>query len=202
MMTDIEKFDRAVWEYLLEISDKIVYAPTQTALTLMTKREKFSDKKPWNFLSFYREPQFEVDWERMNNPGVITGDNVHVVADENGKRHARYVQSVPLDLTYNVNIWASKSVEALEIATKLFSKVFMDGPDQVLIVPINPDGEPGRFHINDVSWVDNSDIERESEIGKIYRHTIQFTVDARVLLVRDVKTTQFYPEGVPVNIYE
>ena len=73
-MTEIEKYDRAVFEYLTTISGKIVYAPTQMAFRTITKREQFSDKKPWNFISYYRNPSFEVDWNRMNNPATVTGD--------------------------------------------------------------------------------------------------------------------------------
>ena len=197
-MTDIEKFDRAVFEYLTYISDKIVYAPTQTAVRTITKNEKFSDKKPWNFISFYRNPLFDVDWDRMNNPATTTGDFVRLSLIDGERREARYVQNIPVNLSYSVEIWASKATEVMELATALITKIFMQ--DQVLLVPINPDGEDGRFHILDVSWNDNSDIERETEIGKIYRHTISFTIDARVTLTTDVPTKRLCT--VPVNIYE
>lgn len=202
IMTDIEKFDRAVYDYLLDISDKVVYAPTDMAIRTITKREQFSDKKPWNFLSYHRTSDFSIDWDRANNPGTIYGDVTRVQQEGSNEkaRVARYTQNVPLDLTYVVNLWASKETEVLALGTRLFSKVFMDGPNQVLLVPLNPDGEDGRFHIVDVSWTDNSDLERETEIGRIYRHTIQFTVDARITLTTDVKTERF--KDVPVDIYD
>lgn len=196
-MTDIEKYDRAVYEYLSSINDKIVYAPTQRAIPTITKREKFSDKKPWNFISYYRNSSFDIDWNRMNNPATVTGDFTGLMALEDA-REARYVQNIPVNLTYSVELWASKATEVQEMSTALISKLFMQ--DQVLEVPINPNGEMGRFHLLDITWDDNSDIERETDIGKIYRHTINFTVDARVTLVRDVKTTKF--TCVPVDIYE
>lgn len=198
MPSDIEKFDRAVFEYLTTISGRIVYAPTQNAVRTITKREEFSDKKPWNFISFYRNPLFEVDWDRMNNPATVSGDFVRLMKLPDDSREARYVQNIPVNLTYNVELWASKAVEVQELATALITKIFMT--DQVLFVPINPDGEDGRFHILDVSWNDNSDLERESDIGKIYRHTISFTVDARITLTTDISTKKFC--CVPVNIYE
>lgn len=197
-LTEIEKYDRAVYDYLTTISGKIVYAPTQVAVRTITKRENFSDKKPWNFISFYRNPSFEVDWNRINNPATITGDFVRLTSNDDLSRTARYVHNIPLNLTYSVDIWASKATEVQELAVALITKIYMQ--EQVLEVPINPDGEDGRFHILDVSWTDNSDIERETEIGKIYRHTITFTVDARITLVRDVNTTRLCE--VPVDIYE
>ena len=197
--SDIELYDRAVYTYLSSISPRIVYAPTQEAVKIITKREKFSDKKPWNFISYHRNPTFDIDWSRMNNPAVVSGDFVSLRGSSPLDRTARYVQNIPVNLTYDVDIWASKAIEVQNLAISLISKIYMQ--DQVLEVPINPDGEDGRFHILDVSWTDNSDLEREAEIGKIYRHTITFTVDARILLVRDVKTTKFCCR-IPVNIYE
>lgn len=197
-MTEIEKYDRAVYAYLTDISPRIVYAPTSQALRTITKREQFNDKKPWNFISFYREPNFEIDWERMNNPATITGDVVRLRGSSDTDREARYVQNIPVNLSYNVELWASKAQEVHQLAINLISKIYMQ--DQVLLVPINPDGEDARFHILNTTWTDNSDIERETEIGKIYRHTINFTVDARLTLVRDIPTTRFC--DVPVDIYD
>lgn len=198
-MTDIEKFDRAVYQYLTSISDKIVYAPTQSAIKTITKREKFSDNKPWNFISYYRDSQFDVDWNRMNNPATISGDRIRLGGlPGSDLLKAEYVQNIPLNLSYDVNIWASKNTEVLDLSVALISKLYMQ--EQVIKVPINPDGELGRFHLLDITWSDNSDIERETEIGKIYRHTISFTIDARLTLKRDVKIDRF--QEVPVDIYE
>ena len=189
-MTDIEKFDRAVYEYLTTISSKIVYAPTGNALKTITKKEKFSDNKPWNFISYYRDSSFDIDWSRMNNPATLIGDRVSKVYDETKDLFTmQYVQNIPLNLSYDVNMWASKNTEVQEMAVALVSKIYMQ--KQVIKVPINPDGEMGRFHILDVSWNDNSDIERETEIGKIYRHTISFTIDARLTLVAERKRNKF-----------
>ena len=196
--SEIEKYDRAVFAYLATLSDKVVYAPTQKAVRTITKKEQFSDKKPWNFISFYRTSNFEVDWSRMNNPATVTGDFTRLSLSEDGERTAQYVQNIPLNLTYNVDLWASKNTEVQIMAINLITKIYMQ--EQVLKVPINPDEELGRFHILDVSWSDNSDIERETEIGKIYRHTISFTIDSRITLVQEVQTTEIC--CIPVDIYE
>lgn len=198
-MTDIEKIDRAVFSYLTTISSKVIWSPTQLALRTITKREKFEDQKPWNFISYYRAPSFEVDWSRMNNPATISGSLNRLVENSMDRGvDARYIQNIPLNLTYYVDIWASKSVEVQELAISLISKMYMQ--DQVLEVPLLPEGDLVRFHLLDITWDDNSDIERENEIGRIYRHTISFTVDARLTLVREIKTTRFC--CVPVNIYD
>lgn len=202
MTTDIEKYDRAVFEYLTTISDKIVYAPTSQALRTITKNPEFKDKKPWNFISLYRSPSFSIDWSRMNNPATVSGDLVRVSSyDENSIiRTAKYVKNIPVNLSYNIDLWASKAVEVQSMAIALISKLFMQ--EQVMYVPINPDGEDGRFHILDIDWDDNSDLERETEIGKIYRHTISLTLDARIILDREVETTKFCCCKIPVDIYE
>lgn len=198
-MTDIEKFDRAVFEYLTDISPKIIYAPTGTAVKTITKKEKFSDDKPWNFISYYRDSDFDIDWSRMNNPATLYGDRISLGGiPETNKVRQRFVQNVPLSLTYDINLWASKNTEVQEMAVALISKIFMK--NQVIEVPINPDGEMGRFHLLDISWNDNSDIERESDIGKIYRHTVSFTIDARITLTREKVSEKFC--CIPVNIYD
>lgn len=199
-MTDIEKFDRAVYKYLSSISSKIVYAPTSQAIKTITKKEKFSDDKPWNFISYYRDPLFDVDWNRMNNPATLHGDMVSVNGIPDTRRlRVKTVQNIPLNLTYDVELWASKNTEVQLLAIALISKIYMQ--EQVLKVPINPGGEDGRFHILDITWSDNSDLERESDIGKIYRHTISFTIDGRLTLTRDSELDKFCCD-IPVDIYE
>lgn len=200
-MTDIEKFDRAVYKYLSSISSKIVYAPTSQAVKTITKKEKFSDDKPWNFISYYRDSNFDIEWSNMNNVGTLRGDVVSVdgIPDTRRQKEKR-VQNIPLNLSYDVEIWASKATEVQELAIALISKIFMQ--EQVLKVPINPGGEDGRFHILDVTWNDNSDIERETEIGKIYRHTISFTIEGRLTLSTDVESNIVYYCETPINIYE
>lgn len=200
-MTDIEKFDRAVYQYLSTISPKIIYSPTSKAVRTITKKEKFSDDKPWNFISYYRDSSFDVNWSRMNNPATITGDTVSVGGIPDTRRlKVTRVQNIPLNLTYDVDIWASKNVEVQRLAVALISKIYMQ--DQVLKVPINPGGEDGRFHILDVTWDDNSDIERETEIGKIYRHTISFTIDARLTLTTEFESNKFQCCCDSIDIYE
>lgn len=196
-LSDVEKYDRAVYEYLSTISPKIVYVTTQKAIMTISKKEQFSDKTPWSFISYYRDPSFDIDWNRMNNPATISGDFVRLREVE-GDRRAQYVMNIPVNLTYNVNIWASRTTTVQGLAIDLITKIFMT--DQVLEVPINPEGEMGRFHILDISWTDNSDIEREADIGKIYRHTISFTIDARITHTREINTKKFC--CVPVDIYE
>jgi len=134
----------------------------------------------------------------MNNPATVSGDLVSMSLLTEQLREAKYVRNIPVNLTYNVEIWASKEIEVQNLAVALISKIFMQ--EQVLLVPINPGGEVGRFHILDVSWNDNSDLERETEIGRIYRHTIGFTIDARITLTVDVETEKF--PIIPVDIYE
>lgn len=196
--TEIEKYDKAVYQYLSSISDKIVYAPTSNALRTMTKNEKFSDKKPWNFISFYRDSRFEIDWERMSNYASVTGEFLRLRGASDDDREARYAQNLPINLTYDIELWASKELEVQQLALRLMTKIFMS--EQIIQVPINPEGELGRFHILDVSWDDNSDIERETEIGRIYRHTISFTIDSRITLISEVKTNKF--TALPCDIYE
>lgn len=81
------------------------------------------------------------------------------------------------------------------MSQSLYVKLTILNP--VLLVPINPDGTMGRFLISEVNLVDNSDIESEDTIGRKYRHTFTFSIDARLKHVRNQITTEF--EGCEVH---
>ena len=197
-MTDIEIYDRAIYEYLMSISDKIIYSTTSRAFKNMTKQMKYEDYVPYNMISFYRDPNFAIDTDRYHFTGAVFGDFTRLTADSEGNREARYVHNLPVNLTYQIDIWAPKEVIVQETAIKLISKIHME--NQVVIAPMNPDGEEARFHITNVEWVDNSDLEEEDDRGKIYRHTVSITIDSRIKLTRDVSTQRF--RCVPIDIYE
>lgn len=197
MTTDIELLDKAVYMYLYSINDKVCYSVTSKAHQTITKNSKHQDKIPLTFISFYRSPNFDIDMGRYNFTMTQLGDNVRLSGDDY-QRTARYVQSLPINVTYQVDLWAAKETSVQELAIDLITKIYMDR--QVLIADMNPDGEPARFHIQDVTWVDNSDLELENEKGKIYRHTVTFTVPTVIKLTKDIPTTKF--TCVPVDIYE
>lgn len=197
-MTDIEIFDRSVFEYLSDITTALIYAPTDKALQTLLKNYEYKDKQPWGCLSFFRSPGFEIDHSRDHFSSTVFGQHTRLMQNDDGSREARYVKDLPVNFTYNVEIWAATSNKVQELATKLICKLHMK--DQVLDVPMNPEGELGRFHMTNILWMDNSDLERENEYGRFYRHTITFTVEGRIKVVEDVKTTKF--RCVPVDIYE
>lgn len=197
-MTDIEIMDRAVWKYLSKVSDKIVYAPTNKAVQSILKDEKYVDNIPYTFISFYREPTFGIDMERYNFTAAQYGDFTRLRENADKTREAQFVQNIPVNLTYQVDIWAAKQVSVQQTAVGLISELYMN--NQILVSNMNPEGEPARFHFTDIEWMDNSDLEIENEQGKLYRHTIKFTIDSRIKIVRNLFTSQFC--DVPVNIYE
>lgn len=199
-MTDIEIYDRGIYEYLSFISPNIVYAPNSIAHRKIAEYERNEDLTPWAFISYYRESTFEFDTDRLNFTSMRLGNlNRFEVEPDANLQHLRYVQDIPVNLTYQVDIWAAKAVTALEMAIKLVTQLQMRAP--VLKVPMNPEGEDARFYFLDITWNDNSDIENEEDKGKIYRHTFTFKVDARIKLVREMQAA--IPLcGVPVELYE
>ena len=203
-MTDLEIYDRSVFEYLSAVIDTeyIVYAPTDNAIRTITQREQFKDKTPLRFISFYRNPTFDIDMSRYNSAAAIRGDIVQRRIDENGKFQGVAVANIPVNLTYQVDLWASKNTLVQELAIDLITRLYMQS--QVLTAPMNPDSEePARFHFVDITWEDNSDIESEIDRGKLYRHTISFTIDSRIKLVKPITTEKFCCCGdLPLDIYE
>lgn len=197
-MTDIEIYDRGVGEYLTYISNKVIYAPTSKAQREITSYEKHSDLTPWSFVSFYRDPKFELDSERMNYTTQNLGDLVRFSVEDN-IQDIDYVHSIPVNLSYQVDIWSSKNSTVQELSILLLHQLLIKKP--VLKVPMNPDGEEARFHMLDITWTDNSDIESERDKGRIYRHTFNFTVDARIKMVRK-KLSPVPLCGLPIELYE
>lgn len=187
--SDIENYDNSVDRYLKELHPLVVYAPTDRAsYSLVKKNPSFKDKIPYPFISFYRDPHIPIDWNRYSNQ-AIGGHflNVRKCSTDSKHRTATYAHSIPVTLSYNVDVWGSKATETLDLAQQLLVKLTMK--DTVLIVPINRDGEDGRFHILDVDLVDNSDIENEENVGRIYRYTFTFTINAWIKYYDDVTTT-------------
>lgn len=198
-VTDIEIFDRAVWEYLSEITNNVIYAPTNIAVQTITKNAKNKDDIPLSFISFYRDPNFDIDMDRSNFTAATLGDMIRLREDTmTKKRDAMYVQHLPVNLTYQIDIWAAKEKSVQQLAIALISKLHME--NQVLIADMEPKGEPARFHITNTEWTDNSDLETENEKGRRYRHTITITIAAVIKLIRKVATTEFC--AIPVDIYE
>lgn len=197
-MTDIEIYDRAMHGYLSTITKNVIYSITSKAFQNMAKDAKYKDYIDYSMISFYRSPDFDIDLSRYQFSGAVFGDFVRLTEDEKKKREARYVHNLPVNLTYQVDIWATKETNVQDTATRLISKLFMQ--KQVLVAPMNPDLEEARFHIIDVKWSDNSDLEEENERGKLYRHTISVTIEAQIKLTEDVETTQFICDYV--NIYD
>lgn len=199
-MTDIELYDTAVYQYLDGLGKRVLYSPTSKARKEVTKLTTTDEKIPWGFLSFYRSPNFEYDPSRDNFAARNFGDHVSSVAAAASNVKGTYVHNIPINLTYNIDVWAATRSEVQELAIKVLSKLAFT--DRVLTAPINPDEVPARFHILDLDWVDNSDIEDEESVGRIYRHTISFTIDARLKLVRTTNVTLFDYSKIPINIYE
>lgn len=197
-MTDLEIYDRAMHGYLSTISKNVIYSITSKAFQNMAKDAKYADYIDYSMISFYRSPDIDIDLSRYSFTGAVHGDFVRLTEDEKKKREARYVHNVPVNLTYQVDIWAPKERNVQETATKLISKIFMQ--KQVLVAPMNPDGEDARFHIIDTKWTDNSDLEEENDRGRLYRHTVSITLEAQLKLPVDVETTQFICDYV--DIYE
>lgn len=188
MTSDIERYDRAIAEYITTVSKRVVYAPTDRAAYTITKRSKGnSDNIPYPFVSFYRDPAIPIDHGRYGNM-VIKGSYAGMKSSTNSVyRTASYQHSIPVTLTYQIDIWGVKSTEILVMSQKLLMKLTVTNP--VLVAPMDDEGTVGRFHILDVSLVDNSDIVSEEDQGRLYRHTITFTLAAWLRELEDTETT-------------
>lgn len=190
MASDIERYDRAIAEYLADILPRVVYAPTNRAAYTITKATKGSaDSIPYPFISFYRDPSIPIDHSRYNN-AAVRGDYRGIKSSTKGTyRTTNYQHSIPVTLTYQIDVWGVKSSEILTISQKLLLKLTTTNP--VLVAPMDDEGTTGRFHILDVNLVDNSDIVSEEEQGRLYRHTVSFTLAAWIRSMEEEDTGLF-----------
>lgn len=186
IISDIELYDKSIYKYLLEEFSRVVYAPTDRAMYTLTKNHpEYKDKIPFPFISMYRDPSIPIDHNRFSNKAVRGHFIKNVtVGTDNDKIKSQYVHSLPVTLSYQVDVWGTKSSEVLSLSQRLLVKLTMREP--VLIVPINPDGEDGRFHLLDVNLTDNSDLENEENSGRLYRHTFNFSINAWIKNVEEV----------------
>lgn len=202
-MTDIQMYDAAVKAYLMRVTPAVIYGPTSTAVKQITKLQSQgnpTDQTKWGFITFYRSPVFEFDHGRDNFSAQLRGDRVSYSPSTGGVLTNRYVHNIPINLTYNVDIWAATRQRVQEMALAVLHYVVFT--DQVLEVPLNPDGEDARFHMIDYEWTDNSDIENEDDVGRIYRHTISFVIPAVITMTETVKTRQYDLSKILIDVYE
>lgn len=195
-MSDIQLYDTAVRDYLLAIHPRTYYSLTDKAKLKCAKHNNDSTKYP--FITYFRDNELTIDENRMNS-SVVSGHKTRMYKNNttDPAYKTEYVHSIPVNLLYQVDVWSSSHSALLELSQALLIDLKSARP--ILEVPINPDGELGRFHILDVSLVDNSDIEEEEEKGKTYRHTFSFTLEAYIKRVRVEDRSRFnnnYIEGI------
>lgn len=199
-IADIQLYDEAVMAYLKQIHPKVYFATTDTAKPKNAKDNKDSTSYP--FISFYRDPDLHIDESRANNSGIVDGDltkRAYKASPDDKLFTFEYVHSIPVNLMYQVDIWAARQRELLALSQDVL--IDLRSARRVLYVPINPDGEMGRFAIDDVTLTDNSDLESETETGKVYRHTLSFVIEAYIKRVRRPQIPRFNP-NVSIDIYE
>lgn len=204
-MTDIERYDRSIATYLFGITDKLVYAPTSKARREVTKLYSYDETKPkdhipWAFISYYRHPQFVFDAMRDGFANRMVGDNVGQKMIMNRIVKTTYVRALPINLTYSVDIWSGTHRHVLELAGEVASRLYFN--ERVLTSPVDVGNENARFEILDLDWTDNSDIESEEDIGRIYRHTFTFSIPAIIKSVRETRTYPLDFSSILIDIYE
>ena len=189
-VSDIELYDLAVFEYVNKVSPRIIYSPTDRAMiSIIKKYPEFKDRDPYPFASVYRDPNIQIDNERINNNLRMKYKLRVLSSTKDNIVNVRYLHSIPVTLTYQIDLWSVRATEVLLQSQSLLTKLTVTDP--VLFVPINPDGELGRFHILEVNLVDNSDIESEDSLGRIYRHTFNFVIPAWIKDIDDVDSAKW-----------
>jgi hypothetical protein len=152
-VADITLYDRSIQQYLLNHNEFVYYAPTDKAKEKNSKSNGDTTKYP--FISFYRDPDISIDESRANNANIVRGDltkRAYKTSPSDELFSYDYVHSIPVNLMYQVDIWAARQSEVLELAQSVL--IDLRSARRVLHVPMNPEGELGRFSFDDISLVD------------------------------------------------
>lgn len=198
-MSDIQAYDTAVLKYLSQICPRTYYSITSKAKEKCAKMNK--DRTAYPFISFYRDTDLEIDSTRMNY-SVIKGHFTHMgsqTSPSDPRRKTYYEHFIPVNLLYQVDIWSANHADLLKLSQDLMIDLKSARP--VLQVPTADNGI-AKFEFHDVSWVDNSDLEDETETGRTYRHTVSFTIQAYITRVRMEHQKPFDPDDITYDIYE
>ena len=203
-MTDIEIYDRAVYAYLNTIADRIIYAPADIAIREITKKYPGSTENTgWCFISYYRDPSFEIDYSRDSFSARQIGDRATRAYDpETGKLSMTTLRTIPVNLSYTVDIWAARNATVQEVAINLVHQIQTNPSSAVFKASMGLNEEAVRYHFQSLEWTDNSDLVNDTEHGRIYRHTISFTLAANLKWVTTTQKTPFEYTNIPIVIYE
>lgn len=181
---------------------QVVYAPTNLAFEYAMKRKQVDNTTGTNnqivlpLLSLYRpsgfslsdmthevlghrEPHFYVQYKNTKPDGsteVLT----------------RNIQRIFVDIPYQLDIWTDSESDMAEVVQSmlfLFKREQSVDVKQLINGIILPDGSDDNADINyiikitlDNNVTDNTDLESESDNGKLYRYTLTFMLEDAILI--------------------
>lgn len=176
---NIEAYDNSIEQKLKSIFPNVVYADTERALKESAEDNNGAVKLP--LISVYRtESKLSIDSGHLSMPAHKFGRKAH---DYPGPSDLT-TQSIPLDITYQVDIWSVDRSHCDNIYRELLFYL-IDCPNLTVEIP-HVGTEDFAMTITDSSTeVDTSSF---SDTGRLYRNTITLEFVGR--LYRQVEYSQ------------
>ncbi len=175
-------YDNSMINKLKEVFPNVVYAPTDKALSIATDDKKGNISLP--LISVYRLSQ-NLDSSR-SYPEAWQGRLHNRVDSANSQL---FTQSLPLTLTYQIDIWSTKRIESDSIYVELLFYL-IDKPNLTIDIP-NITVED--FSLNITETDSDIDMESFSEKGRLYRNIITLECMARIFRHQSYDTHKYLP---------
>lgn len=183
----------------------VIYSPYDLIFTEAVKRQQVGSSREIRFplIACHRSTGFTISeiTHRVSGPDKTPYYVAYV--DENNQRITRKVQVINVDIPYSIEILTKDENQAFSLVQELLflflREPFVKVPKYSELSTI-PAIEKTNFTFvltmdNDIA--DNTDLEAESDIGKIYRLTLSLLINDAAL-TRDV--TEYLVNTIDVNI--
>lgn len=181
-------YDQALKDRLDAIYDNVIMAPPDDAF----KRSNKEGKVKLPLISAYRMSN-PPRWEDFNHPEAFRGR--YTMRDKDGN----YVQtaSIPVDITYQIDIWAQERVYADGLFRELTFE-FLRNPDLMIELPTLEQPEVFSMRLTDVET--STEYGDFGDRNNIHRYTMTYEVEfARMFMEGD---TVKYVKTIPVEFIE
>lgn len=174
-------YDLAMYKRLRMLWDETLFASPEEHFVVNAKRHKGKIVLP--FIGVWRLPDFNIDREMLNDPGLRGGYTAAKTRSHDVEFPMQRVamHSLPVTIQYQIDVYAIKRDVCDGITAELMME-FMERP-WLSVEQTDMGGRPCEYHlILDDSVTDNSDISSFDETNRFYRLTLTVTVDPAQLL--------------------
>jgi len=195
---NVSVYDKALYEKIKAVFDNTIYATPDEAFKEVAEENNGQVKLP--MISIYRtnyEPYFPELQGRVTRSPMLVQRSLDQIDALSGK--ALFVK-----IFYTIDIWATKRDHVDQIVKEL---IFFLGRNPKVTAHVNLDLDLGQIpkdqyfeaFITFEQLTDNSDLVEAEDFGRLYRNTLEISIDQAPLMV--FKTSKLAVD-IPFEFYE